>query len=143
MGATGGIGSAVCSLLAREGHALALVGRSRERLEALQARLRRDAVSPAAIDRYVGDFGDATSTEKLADAVGAGEQALHGCVVIYPQVDKPAEVFPGESTWLHNFATCFVRPLHLLGRITQAMGPGGKVVVVSGIASTQVLSASP
>jgi len=63
-GAGSGIGRAAAMRLAREGAAVALVGRTAERLAET-----RDVIANAGVEVYAGDVGDAAAVERIVAAV--------------------------------------------------------------------------
>ena len=63
-GAGSGIGRAAAMRVAREGAAVALVGRTAERLAET-----RDAIANAGVETYPGDVGDSTAVEAIVGAV--------------------------------------------------------------------------
>lgn len=67
-GATGGLGSAFAELLAEEGYALLLTGRSEEKLAALQRRLE-GAFPQTEIKIYAADLADADSRNRLMERI--------------------------------------------------------------------------
>src|SRR5687767_1391241 len=65
-GGTGGIGSAICKRLARNGHRVATNYRSEERAREWQAGLAREGIEVAIVP---GDVADAESSQKMVAAV--------------------------------------------------------------------------
>lgn len=67
-GATGGLGSAFSELLAKEGYALLLTGRSEEKLAALQQRLK-EAFPQTEIRIYAADLAETDSRNRLMEGI--------------------------------------------------------------------------
>ena len=65
-GGTGGIGSAICKRLARNGHRVATNYRSEERAREWQARLKQEGLDVAIVP---GDVADAESSARMVAAV--------------------------------------------------------------------------
>ena len=74
-GASSGIGEAFAELLARRGDRLILLARSRDRLEALAARLRE--VHGVAVEVIAFDLGEPGCGPRLAAEVAAPAARLH------------------------------------------------------------------
>lgn len=69
-GGTGGLGSAFAELLAQEGYALLLTGRSEEKLVALKGRLEKE-FPQAEIKIYAADLANSDSRERLMKEIQA------------------------------------------------------------------------
>lgn len=132
-GATGGIGRRVVARLTGAGCQVIAVGRDGTRLAALQPPSGRVEVEQA-------DFADGRGCEELGSRV-RGRGGIDGLVLIYPSVPKSDEIIPPANEWRAALDLCFVNPLAVLRGGLLAMRPGGRAVVVSGVASVQVFPA--
>lgn len=132
-GATGGIGKRVLDRLVAAGVEVVATGRNPERLAALIGRA-------ASIRTHLADFNDSQSCENCANEL-ASRYKLDGFVLIYPSVLKSEEIIPPPAGWREAMDLCFVNPLGLLRAGVEAMQPGGRIVIVSGVASVQVFPA--
>ncbi|KAB0676274.1 SDR family NAD(P)-dependent oxidoreductase [Aureimonas leprariae] len=143
-GATGGIGTALTERLARAGHHLILAARDPGRLDALRERVSAYAAGP--IDVVSVDMTDLSSVARFSDQLAAWGAKLDGVVLMPPQVPPTGEALPDAAVWAKLFSDHFTGPLALLQCAIAAMTPNlaenrrGKVVIVSGISSVQVLS---
>src|SRR3954447_1914755 len=75
-GATDGLGRALATKAAAEGHTLLLHGRTAERLEPVVEEIR-SATGNDQIRSYVADFSSLAEVRRLADEVLARESVLH------------------------------------------------------------------
>ncbi len=91
VGAGPGLGLALGWVFGGEGHPVALLGRSRERLQGLAAELAGSGHQARA---YHADAGDPASLEaaasRAADELGAPEVLIYNAAVVRP--DRPAEL---------------------------------------------------
>jgi 3-oxoacyl-[acyl-carrier protein] reductase len=143
-GATGGIGTALTHRLAQADFNLVLAARDLSRLEELRASLAARAsgtVTCASVD-----MTDLASIAHFSEKLSSGDTVLDGVVLMPPQVPPSAESLPDADVWQRLLQDHFTGPLMLLRAAIAAMKPDpaqgrrGKVVIVSGISSVQVLS---
>ena len=128
-GATGGLGSAIASLLAERGDRLTLVARDRVRLDDLPfdgRRLALDLRLPAACDEAVATAAEAhDGIDVVVNAVG---------VVAFGAVDE-LSIDAMEELFLTN---TFV-PIMLARAALPRMNEGGTIVNLSGVIAEQNL----
>ena len=128
LGATGGMGQALCERLSKRGASLLIGGRDPVRLEELSKRtgaesLAGDARDPLAIDRAV-----ARTAEHFGRIDGAVN--LVGSLLL-----KPAHLTKAEE-WDDVVATNLGSAFHLVRAAAKAMrGQGGSIVLVSSAAA--------
>jgi 3-oxoacyl-[acyl-carrier protein] reductase len=143
-GATGGIGTALCSRLAASGFDLVLAARDEERLSVQRQALSgpgRGSVLTVAVD-----MTDEQSIGRFAAELMRYGTRLDGLVLMPPQVPPNADPLPGADNWGALFQTHVTGPLLLLKAAVAAMQPDpssgrrAKFVIVSGISSVRVLS---
>jgi len=142
-GATGGVGTAVCTQLAGAGHSLVLAARDPAKLKSLQGKLAESSPVPC---RWVSvDMGSDASVEEFAAELNAGNVILDRAVLMPPQPHSTSDALPPSDVWREIFQRSFVGPLALLKvalsrmRPDVARGKRCKIVIVSGISSAQVL----
>ena len=128
-GASGGLGSAIASLLAERGDRLTLVARDQSRLDDVPAdgrRLALDLRLPAACDEAVASAAEASGRlDVVVNAVG---------VVAFGSVDE-LSIDTMEELFLTN---PFV-PIMLARAALPHMGEGGTIVNLSGVIAEQNL----
>jgi len=128
LGATGGMGQALCERLSKRGASLLIGARDPARLEELSKRtgaasLAGDARDPLAIDRAV-----ACTVERFGRIDGAVN--LVGSLLL-----KPAHLTKAEE-WDDVVATNLGSAFHLVRAAAKAMrGQGGSIVLVSSAAA--------
>ena len=138
-GATGAIGQVLCEHLASKGNRLILSARTQGKLEELKSVLE----SGGGVDHstFVCDFSSVVSVHQALHRLPDVCDGLTGVVIMPPQAVRTAECLPDADTWSSLFSTSFVQPLELLrGLIPYLSQREGKVVLISGISSAQVLS---
>jgi 3-oxoacyl-[acyl-carrier protein] reductase len=139
-GATGGIGSAVCRHLARNGHSLVLAGRNEDRLQALSDGLAGDNHVQLQLD-----MTDDQSIGRFEEQLTARRITLDGVVLMPPQAHSTNDPMPSGEAWRALFQNCFIGPLDVLKAAIGRMSPDplngrrAKIVIISGISSAQVL----
>ena len=125
-GASGGIGLATARLLAERGARLALVARSRDKLEMLAGELQGSVAIPA----------DMTKTDEIADMVDETEKHFGRIDVLVNNAgqgyDASIEQIDVE-TFRYIFELDVVGPLVAMQRVAQVMrrAGGGAIVNVS------------
>lgn len=143
-GATGGIGLAVCSRLAKAGCSLVLAARDTGRLEKLCAELSHNF--PAGSHAWLGvDMTRDDSVRQFAEQLHIRRMVLDGVVLMPPQDPPTNDPLPDSDKWREILQNSFVGPLSLLAAAIATMKPDAangkrcKVVIISGISSVQVL----
>jgi cyclic-di-GMP-binding biofilm dispersal mediator protein len=127
-GASGGLGSAIASILAERGDRITLVGRDRNRLDAVAVEGRRLALDlrlPAACDEAVDSAAADDGIDVVVNAVG---------VVAFGSVDE-LSIDTMEELFLTN---TFV-PIMLARAALPRMNDGGVIVNLSGVIAEQNL----
>ena len=128
-GASGGLGSAIASVLAERGDRLTLVARDASRLDALPVdgrRLALDLRLPAACDEAVAAAAEATGRlDVVVNAVG---------VVAFGAVDELS-----IDTMEELFLTNTFLPIMLARAALPHMAEGGTIVNLSGVIAEQNL----
>jgi 3-oxoacyl-[acyl-carrier protein] reductase len=138
-GATGGIGEAICRKLAPK-HELVLVARHQGNLDALAASLE------GTHHAWATDMALDDSVAALEARMDSERVTLDGLVLMPPQPHAMADPMPSPGEWHQLFQTSFIGPLSLLKAAVDRMRPDpaqgrrGKIVIISGISSAQVLS---
>jgi 3-oxoacyl-[acyl-carrier protein] reductase len=139
-GASGGIGTAVCTRLASSGHTLILAARDADRLKSLQAALPGTGHEIALVDMASDE-----SIELFAKRLTELGVPLDGAVLMPPQPHAANDPLPASDVWRTLFQTSFIGPLATLKAAIAQMRPDvsagqrAKIVIVSGISSAQVL----
>ncbi|MET8096548.1 SDR family NAD(P)-dependent oxidoreductase [Streptomyces sp. NPDC005236] len=93
-GASGGIGAATARALAAEGAAVALLGRRRERLEALAGELRAEARTAFVVEADITDQGRAAAAvEGVVSELGRLDTVVNnaGTMGVGPVTDSPVD----------------------------------------------------
>ena len=130
LGATGGIGSAVCSLLAAQGDSVLAAGRNHEKLAQLHANhgvtaMEIDARDPAAVEKAVAAAGELTGNlDGVVNCVGS--------ILL-----KPAHLTSFEewqATLDVNLGTAFLAVKYRAKALSRG-GRGGSIVLVASAAA--------
>jgi 3-oxoacyl-[acyl-carrier protein] reductase len=141
-GATGGIGRRVCASIGQRGGEVLVVARDSARLEEIDQQVNHFLpTSPRRV--YVLDFGDTVSTQAAAAVIEQMSEPLDGIVLIVPSVPKSEDFQPRDDDWRAALDLCFVNPMSILRAGLANIREGGRVVIVSGIASVEVFPELP
>ena len=129
LGATGGIGTALCDALAKRGAHLLVHGRDRDRLEALAQR--------TGAARVEGDARDAAIVERAVEVARERFGGLDGAVnLVGSLLLKPAHL-TRPSEWDEVIGTNLGSAFHLVRSASKAMQEGGgSIVLISSAAAT-------
>jgi len=136
-GSTGAIGSVLSEHLAMKGYNLILTGRIESKLTALVGKLKQKY--DVGIEATVSDFSNSESYKNVTNLL---DPKLEGLVLMPPQVPPTEDCLPPKEEWAKIFEQSFTAPLMFLKSCIPFLEKSdrGKVVVVSGISSAQVLS---
>jgi 3-oxoacyl-[acyl-carrier protein] reductase len=142
-GATGGIGLAVCNLLASGGTSLLLAARDAGKLQSCCTQLPNmatDAHTWISVDMTLDE-----SVKRFAEELSARGVTLDGVVLMPPQDPPTSDALPSSEKWREILQNSFVGPLALLKAAIGTMKPDPangrrcKIVIISGISSAQVM----
>ncbi len=138
-GATGNIGSNLSHHLATRGYDLVLTARSTERLIDLLHSINHAASSATQIDHIESNFCDPQSLIAVSKIC---EPRLDGIVLLTPKIKPTTDCLPPDEHWAAIFKESFIGPLSLIRDLIPILKlqKKTKIVIVSGISSTQVLS---
>jgi len=142
-GATGGIGLAVCSRLAKAGNSLLLAARDAGKLQSLCAELSNTC--PGTYTWIPVDMTRDESVDRFTEELTARNVILDGAVLMPPQDPPTNDPLPSSDKWREILQNSFVGPLALLKAAIATMKPDpangrrSKIVIISGISSAQVL----
>lgn len=136
-GASGGMGTGICELLAQQGLNLILAARNLEKLSS-QARELKNKFGGHYVPARV-DFNDTKSIQELCEKLSI---ELDGLVLMPPRIPPATDVLPENNVWMSVFEQTFVNPLALVKGLLPRMKSQSrsKVVIISGISSVQVVS---
>lgn len=127
-GATNGIGREAACQLAKQGHHLVLLGRSRDKLAAVADEVRGDAAS---VETHVADNEDLASVRTAAEAIREAHERIDVLLVNAGTVfDRRKVTGDGfEATFQVNHLAGFLLTELLLDRL----GEGSRVVITSSL----------
>lgn len=135
--ATSGFGSVLAKHLAAEGKNLILIGRNEKKLNDLQKEISKNA--NASLKLCTIDFSNNLTVEAFKNWILAQEIEIQGLVVITPRPKLKDNLFPTPDEWHDLVQTCFIGPLALLQATLPYYQPAGKIVLISGLSSLQVM----
>ncbi len=127
-GATGGIGSQLCRQLEREGAALAISGRSDDKLERLKNEMNA-----------VPFVCDATDSKKVTETVQQVKQTfgrIDGVVNCVGSIFLKAAHLTNDQEWEQTIATNLNSSFYILRAVVKEMTQtGGSIVLISTVAA--------
>jgi 3-oxoacyl-[acyl-carrier protein] reductase len=119
---------------------LVLAARGADALASVAGELKathpKQEFIPAALD-----FSDLESTRNATEVLRAAGIALKGLVLMPPQIPPTDEPLPEPAVWEQIFRQSFIGPLELLKQSLPLFSRTGrgKIVLISGVSSAQVL----
>ena len=116
---------------------LILIGRDEKKLSELQNEIKKDASSD--IKLCTVDFSANASIEAFKDWISSQKLEIQGLVVITPRPQLKDNLFPAPAEWFDLIQTCFIGPLMLLQATIPYYQQSGKIVIISGLSSLQVM----
>ncbi|HET7233320.1 MAG TPA: SDR family NAD(P)-dependent oxidoreductase [Longimicrobium sp.] len=136
-GSTGGIGFAAARLLAAEGAAVVVNGRTRPRVDDAVRRIRA-AVPEAEVRGVAADLGSLAGCDALADAAGEVDVLVNNVGIFQP---LPFEEIP-DADWLRFYETNVLSGVRLSRRVLPGMRERnwGRIVFVSSESAVQIPS---
>jgi 3-oxoacyl-[acyl-carrier protein] reductase len=139
-GATGGIGSRVCSTLL--GQKVSVVGAVRDEGRFKDLMNSRSLASKT-LETVKVDFANSELMEQASQALSRVKPSLSGIVLIYPGIPKTSDTIPPPEAWRDALNLCFVNPLGFLRAAIDYLEPDARIVLVSGISGIQVFPSLP
>lgn len=134
-GATAGLGLETAKTLASQGHSLILISRDNKKLSLIKDEIQKDYhVKIDYISHNYNDLKMINLKRALLEDI-----KIDGLVIVTPRPKLDDSLLPSADSWMNMVAECFVGPLEVLKTVLPKMGNQGKVVVVSGITSKQLL----
>ncbi len=129
-GATGGLGSSICRILAENGANVILIDRNREKQEALITSLKQNYPS-ITVDGLLADMEDINSVKRLADALS--ERPFHALILNAGAYSIPRRK---ASTGYDNvFTINFISPYYLVKALLPHIKKNnGRIIAVGSIA---------
>lgn len=135
--ASGELGSEIARDLSKD-HALIMTGRNKTSLEMMKQEL--EAMHPFHYEVCLLDYTDPAS-------ISAFEKKLHflesldGLVLITPRPAHGQNLLQEEAKWLQLFQCTFTGPAAVLSATIPFIRAGGKIVVIGGTTSVQLMPA--
>jgi 3-oxoacyl-[acyl-carrier protein] reductase len=139
-GPTGGIGAVLCEQLAESGHSLLMLARDAHKLDTAICLLSQ-RFPKQTFKREIADIGDLSSIRSAVARLNLDGLKINGIVLMPPQVPPTDDCMPEPDEWETIHRRSFIGPLELLKGCIPLFDPTkrGKIVIVSGISSAQVL----
>lgn len=137
MCATSHLGQGLIAHLAEEKHPLILMGRNAEKLSRIKHSLKN--VDFDAIKTAIVDFSNESSIHDFERWLQEQKIELQGTVVITPRPKITNNLFPSSREWQDLLQECFIGPLEVIKISLPFYVKNGKILIVSGISSIQVL----
>lgn len=134
-GATGGLGQAISSYLSPN-YQLILSSRCEDKLDTLRFNLKKSADNEIQCKKI--DYSDIESPKEYGTWLSR-QQTVDGIVLLTPRPTLKNTLFPTPGEWQDFFQSNFIGPLQLLNQIIPYFNQNGKIVIISGISSTQLM----
>lgn len=135
-GATGGLGQAISNYLSQN-YQLILSSRCEDRLHTLKFNLGKAANSQIQCQKI--DYSDRESAKEYGAWLESNLQKVDGIVLMTPRPILKNTLFPTPDEWQDFFQSNFIGPLDLLKTVIPHFNQNGKIVIISGITSTQLM----
>lgn len=134
-GATAGLGLETAKTLASGGHDLILISRNTDKL----AKAKEEILSQSNVnvDYIVNDYKDLKLIE--LKKYTKRDFNIDGIVIVTPRPQLDDNLLPSAESWMNMIEECFVGPLELLKTTLPKLNNNGKIVIISGITSKQLL----
>lgn len=134
-GATGGLGQAISKYLSQD-HQLILTSRCEDKLDTLRFNLNKSNCREMQCKKF--DYSDLESAREYG-AWLSHQQKIDGIVLMTPRPILKNTLFPTPDEWQDFFQSNFIGPLELLKTVIPHLNQKGKIVIISGITSTQLM----
>jgi NAD(P)-dependent dehydrogenase (short-subunit alcohol dehydrogenase family) len=134
-GATGGIGAAIALALARNGHPVALVGRSEQRLDVVRRRIAAEGGRAVSVTAQPAELGDMNDAARSIAADIAPPLILVNAIGSFGPIAAVADTDPGA--WLETMRINLDAPFLACRAVVPGMldAGWGRIVNVSSAAS--------
>lgn len=135
-GSTDGIGFETAGMLLAQGHHILLHGRSVEKLEKTEKKLRSEGINRGEITRYVSDLSNMADVEVLAQAIIASHKRID-VLINNAGVFKAPKTITKDGLDIH-FAVNTLAPYLLTKRLLPLLGTNARVINLSSAAQSPV-----
>ena len=115
-GASGGLGGATAKLLAKEGHNLLLLGRTKAKLKDLQQELS-EQFHHLDIQYQSVDYTNSDDLGAVHSQIAVQKQNFNGILIVTPRPKLDDHLLPSSVAWRQMFEEGFIGPLELLKTI--------------------------
>ena len=135
--ATSHLGQGIIQHLSKQQYPLILLGRDEMTLKKIQHQAVKNGSKSVQIQSV--NFSEKQSLDLFQKWLTKNPIDLQGTVIITPRPQLTDNLFPTTDEWQTMIQDCFVGPLDIIKSSLPFYGHNGKLVVISGISSLQVM----
>ena len=140
-GATGNIGKAIAPHLAKN-NSLILTARNSDSLHTLKKQIKTQNKT-AKVESKCINYTNQESILEYAQWLKQSETKISGLILITPRPVVAASLFPTQDEWQELFHSSFNGPLSFLQSIIPFFHGKGKIIIISGITSLEIMPGHP